>query len=532
MQRLWEKLELPQEERDFAYARTISSSLLARAYSSRLKDLVWLRSSFVNVFRVRQRAIEEIKSVFEAGKGSRRRLFSDLQILHSSTMRLASLTNSARVLCGKPVNLPTLQVSTDPSKNFLIYLLIENVFTRQNLAMAMTALRFDKIASLVECTNRINGFFDNCKRYCVAGDEGASDGGGKEPVAERTSTPGPGEHAPSQAGGDTLDSSPLTDDIISLYFVLGIVVGDEFADHDLPERWVSFLLDGPAGGPSCEEQSPLSPDDVYAMINAEVDLIEDYQQAEKNCKLSSVKMTLVPVSPTEGMLEVYESHGAKSSPRKASGSSPGRTGRGERSAGSLRSPGTAGAYGSRRNTSPRRFRQIKGDAQLEAFGLDVGPRKSPSAEAARRTPGAVDDPEGVAPEQRDWPDSSMQRTAGDLPAGCVEGGDCPGDTITGEALGDEDFDTDSQSPEAETSPKGYRRLPDFDASSPLTGSGHARSGGFDLQGDSGRQNETGKLGAPGGPGTTLEGPHGKADQEFSFQSEGDGLDENNGDMAL
>lgn len=480
MQRLWRKLEVSQEEQDFAYSRTVSSSLLAKAYTSRLRDVAWLRSTFVSVFTARQRAVGELQGVFDSGKGSRRRLFSDLQILHVSTMRLASLTNSVRVLCNKPVSLPGLQISSNPANNFLIYLLIENIFTRQNLALVMAALRFEGVTSLVECTNRVNVFFDNCKRYCAA--DAGEDPLAGQPDGESLGT-SPGEAGAAEA--DALDSSPLTDDIISLYFILGITVGDDFTDNDLPERWVEFLLAGPPEGPSLQSASPLTPDDVYAMVNAELDLISDYRQAERKCGASSVKMSLVPVSPVDGSVEVYES---RASPL-THGRERERHARGGKSAGD--------GYGGRRNTSPRRFRQVKGDDQLETFGLELGLRKSPSAEpcvhAHEEELQDRSGPEGAGTPDRepdigtaDEPEVEDERgqVQGDEQGGVlyIDAGEDFDEPVEGETLGDDDFNASLLSP-------GVRGLS-------LTGSGGAKSDRFDLQ----------STGASGGDG--LEGDYG------------------------
>lgn len=304
MKRLWEALGIPPAERSYAYNVTLKHPTAADEYLTRLRRLLVYRKSFAALDAVRREIQASVQRALAEGRGSRRGLVRDLTQLPVVVTRMASLVNASRLACQRPVALPSLAVAAAPPRNFILSLLRESLYTRENTALFMAILRFGGDKTLAELQARVGAFFDGCRaqgdsddHFDIRASRGAPQGAGDTAKEVPASAPAPGAEAVAVAEAET-----------GLYFLLGMDSDAVFEDDALGRAWAEHLA-GCRGAYTDDFDAGdvplLTPLQTYEMAKCEQHLLEEFAAIDDSLTGDGLTVVTVPVLGVPGTLETY-----------------------------------------------------------------------------------------------------------------------------------------------------------------------------------------------------------------------------------
>eukprot|EP00702_Spironucleus_salmonicida_P000823 EST42114.1 hypothetical protein SS50377_18423 [Spironucleus salmonicida] len=153
---LWDALQCPQQERDYAYSEILKEPALANDYARTMRQILFHRRRFQELETERTQLAENVRTTLQAGRGSKRALLADLIKLRVMTLELFSLMNSARRFSARPIDLPTLEV-LEFSQIKRIF--SEGILSRENLSVAFCVMRFID-GNYDEVSAQVNDVFD------------------------------------------------------------------------------------------------------------------------------------------------------------------------------------------------------------------------------------------------------------------------------------------------------------------------------------------------------------------------------------
>ncbi|EFO64385.1 Hypothetical protein GLP15_952 [Giardia lamblia P15] len=301
--RMWEALEIPYSERDYAYSQLNRSSTLTVEYQKRMHTLLEYRKLFRTLLQERIICKNETVALLNSGKGSRKVLTELLTKFKVLTIQLSSLANACRFLCDKPICLPNIKISDKAEDSWFMYLKQECFYTRETTALVFAILKFMPEMTLPEIQEVVNIFYDQCINCDETGDlfdlydqKHPRNGADQGPLDKDLMC-------------DSATRTPsLSDEDVSLYFLLGLQADAVFAGDDLPICWDAHLhaLKGCYTSVTDLPVPLLTPQQLLDAITAEQDTLLDFGTILKFVNEQQKTLVIIPVYPTSDDWEAYQ----------------------------------------------------------------------------------------------------------------------------------------------------------------------------------------------------------------------------------
>ncbi|TNJ30370.1 hypothetical protein GMRT_13072 [Giardia muris] len=288
--RLWEALEIPLAERNYAYALLYNNPALLTPYQKRLTHLMHLRRMFRAFLQERISCKRALLDMLSEGRGSRKVLAENLSKLRLLTICMSSLANEARLICDKPICMPYVRISTEYEDSWFLFLKNECIYSRKNTALIFAILRFFPELTLAEVQQVVDNFFNRCIS-CNDDDDTFN--------IRRN-----GEDDGNTDGDCALE---LTEADVSLYFLLGLQADAVFQGDDLPVCWNAHLhtLKG-CITEICDIQVPLlTPSQILEAILGEEETLQEFQAVVEYTLDQEKMLVVVPVFPPSDQWEAY-----------------------------------------------------------------------------------------------------------------------------------------------------------------------------------------------------------------------------------
>ncbi|ESU35050.1 Hypothetical protein DHA2_153802 [Giardia duodenalis] len=301
--RMWEALEIPYSERDYAYSQLNRSSTLTVEYQKRMHTLLEYRKLFRTLLQERIICKNETAALLSSGKGSRKALTELLTKFKVLTIQLSSLANACRFLCDKPVCLPNIKISDKAEDSWFMYLKQECFYTRETTALVFAILKFMPEMTLPEIQEVVNIFYDQCINCDETGD--------LFDLYDQKHPRNGVDQGPLDSNlicSSVARTSSLSDEDVSLYFLLGLQADAVFAGDDLPICWDAHLhaLKGCYTNITDLSVPLLTPQQLLDAITAEQDTLLDFGTILKFVNEQRKTLVIVPVYPTSDDWEAYQ----------------------------------------------------------------------------------------------------------------------------------------------------------------------------------------------------------------------------------
>ncbi|ESU43924.1 Hypothetical protein GSB_152012 [Giardia duodenalis] len=301
--RMWEALEIPHSERDYAYSQLNRSSTLTVEYQKRMHTLLEYRRFFRDLLQERIICKNEISALLDSGKGSRKVLTELLTKFKVLTIQLSSLANACRFLCDKPICLPNIKILDKAEDSWFMYIKQECFYTRKTTALVFAILKFMPEMTLPEIQEVVNIFYDQCINCDETGD--LFDLHDQKPPQNKADQELPDNNSIYDS---TMRVPSLSDEDVSLYFLLGLQADAVFAGDDLPVCWDAHLhaLKGCYINPVDLPVPLLTPQQLLDAITAEQDTLSDFNTILKFVNEQRKTLVIIPVYPTSDDWEAYQ----------------------------------------------------------------------------------------------------------------------------------------------------------------------------------------------------------------------------------
>lgn len=163
----WTHLEAMQVdlglcEAEIVYSKvTIKNNpMLGRAYLRRAQNLTDYNSAYKIAYKERAIILARIQKSVKELRGSRIVLLRSIERLRSLTIYMCSLINAARLICGKPVVLPGLNLYTE--RNWLCDLRHEVFMNRKTTAILLTVFKLFGRKKYEDVRSVVNAYFASC----------------------------------------------------------------------------------------------------------------------------------------------------------------------------------------------------------------------------------------------------------------------------------------------------------------------------------------------------------------------------------
>ncbi|TNJ28587.1 hypothetical protein GMRT_12751 [Giardia muris] len=258
--RLWNTLNLPEGERAYAYRQLQRNKTLAQEYHRRLVLLISYKKQYEAALLKRNEIMRDLSRFLGKMRGSRSDLTYCLTRLRYITIKLGSLLNIARVLCQKPISLPSLTLLCPDASNWNTFLKSETFYNRTTTALLFTIFKFFGERTFQEVQNITNKYFDRCtkgKTYlekcsilqprdtdisysCISKRSRLN-------LSAITCVP-TGRTTPNESLAEEESylapehGTHISDEDVSLYLLLGLEAEAVFDGDDLALKWNEFLL--------------------------------------------------------------------------------------------------------------------------------------------------------------------------------------------------------------------------------------------------------------------------------------------------
>ncbi|TNJ30344.1 hypothetical protein GMRT_11566 [Giardia muris] len=335
---------------------------LALTYSRRIKHLEEYNAAFICALRERSIVLQRLQRTLRELRGPRTMILANLARLRSLTLYMCSLINATRLLCGKPIVLPGLQLNTQT--NWLVMLRKECFMTRRTAAILITLFKFFGRKSYAQVRPVINQYYDSCLTSAPADFEPSDSILLESGLLRKASPPSSGVHENSASDslhGKSLveDEPPLTvtegsthenalgfsrmdglslsetiyddteDNIhtvvpgdVALYLLLGVTADEVFEGNDLGVAWTAhvdrLLFLQRTLTNYCEDEAPLLEEmpqvdvppltgsQAIQMVRAESFIQTDYFTVLRDFNAVGLDVVRVPVD-TEDPFETFRS---------------------------------------------------------------------------------------------------------------------------------------------------------------------------------------------------------------------------------
>lgn len=163
----WTCLEAMQTELGLCEAEIIYSKVtiknnpsLGKAYFRRTKSLTNYNTAYKIAFKERVIVLARIEKTIKELRGSRIALLRSIERLRALTIYMCSLINAARLICGKPVVLPGLNLYSED--NWLCDLRHEVFMSRKTTAILLTVFKFFGRKKYEDVRSVVNAYFASC----------------------------------------------------------------------------------------------------------------------------------------------------------------------------------------------------------------------------------------------------------------------------------------------------------------------------------------------------------------------------------
>ncbi|EFO64500.1 Hypothetical protein GLP15_2009 [Giardia lamblia P15] len=289
----WAHLEAMQTdlglcEAEIAYSKvTIKSNpALGKAYFRRTKSLTEYNSAYRIAYKERTIVLARIQKSIKELRGSRIVLLRSLERLRALTIYMCSLINATRLICGKPVVLPGLNLYSE--QNWLYDLRHELFMNRKTTAILLTVFKLFGRKKYEDVRFVVDAYFTSCitdfpptlplleqelsQTFCMPTNKGASlrstaldssafgvnsktigNNESSQPALEATYTPD--DNMNNIGYFSRMDGLSMTDTIydedadldrviagdVALYLLLGVSAEEVFDGDDLAVAWNTHI---------------------------------------------------------------------------------------------------------------------------------------------------------------------------------------------------------------------------------------------------------------------------------------------------
>lgn len=163
----WAHLEAMQTKLGLCEAEIIYSKVtiknnpsLGKAYFRRAKNLTDYNTAYKIAYKERAIVLARIQKSIKELRGSRIILLRSIERLRALTIYMCSLINAARLICGKPVVLPGLNLYTED--NWLCNLRHEVFMNRKTTAILLTVFKLFGRKKYEDVRSVVNAYFASC----------------------------------------------------------------------------------------------------------------------------------------------------------------------------------------------------------------------------------------------------------------------------------------------------------------------------------------------------------------------------------
>lgn len=149
-------------EAEIAYSKvTIKNNpALGKAYFRRTKNLTEYNSAYRIAYKERAIVLARVQKNIKELRGSRIALLRSLERLRALTIYMCSLINAARLICGKPVVLPGLNLYSE--QNWLYDLRRELFMSRKTTAILLTVFKLFGRKTYEDVRSVVDAYFTSC----------------------------------------------------------------------------------------------------------------------------------------------------------------------------------------------------------------------------------------------------------------------------------------------------------------------------------------------------------------------------------
>lgn len=209
---LWDCLQFSISERRYVMRSLITNESLLIPYFIRLKTLNIISRAYNHCRKIRARVLDCFRSSLYRTVHRDSVIFTILQ-LRELTISMISLDHKVSTILGRPISLADL--SSNNKFNPENFFFNECLFTEEILTTMMLKTEFIRTMNLIQLQTLINIFFDKCISWYTPTDS---------------------------LYNKSIDYEQKSRNIVSLYFLLGLVADAPFEGNILPALFIAHLI--------------------------------------------------------------------------------------------------------------------------------------------------------------------------------------------------------------------------------------------------------------------------------------------------